>query len=303
MVTIGGTPERREHPLTRRRTVVLASVAALPIVEFLVSTAVGRDESHASTAVGMLVVLGMVFYRLSSLIGSIERQTVELSGLNHERGLVLDEITRAIEEERTRLAADLHDGPIQRVTGLGMRAYIGLRKLRAGDHGAAAKVLEQIEDDLGLEVRALRAMMTQLRPPVLSERGLVDALRDHAESISSERGIVTVVEGSIDGRLNEEVETGLYRIAQEALMNACRHSRAGRIHVLVEPWDHHVRLTVRDDGAGFDATARSGHDIGQHFGLLAMRERAAMLHGSLTVTSEPGRGTSVIADVPLDAQP
>jgi two-component system sensor histidine kinase DegS len=254
-------------------------------------------------ALGMLLVLGMVFFRLSSLIGSIERQSAELAVLHDERGLVLDEITRAIEEERTRLAAELHDGPIQRVTGLGMRAYMSAQRLRTGDGGGAADQLEQIEDGLNREVRALRALMTQLRPPVLSERGLVDALRDHADSITAERGIATVVEGSIEGRPNEEAETGLYRIAQEALMNACRHSRAGRILVRVEPTGRGIRLTVRDDGVGFDAAARFGHDGGQHYGLLAMRERATMLHGSLTVTSAHGRGTTVVADVPLEDDP
>jgi signal transduction histidine kinase len=300
MITIADEQERREHPLTRRRAVVLTVVASLPIVEMVVSSSLGGDDSNIDVGVGMLLVLGMVFYRLSSLIGSIERQTLELSTLHEERGLVLDEITRAIEEERTRLSAELHDGPIQRVTALGMRAYMGVQKLRTGDQGATAKALEQIEVGLDGEVRALRALMARLRPPVLSEQGLVDALNDYAETLTSEYGIVTIVEGAIDGRLKPDVETGLYRIAQEALTNARRHSGARRIDVRVDAASGRVRLTVRDDGSGFDAGAKLGHDRGQHYGLLAMRERAKMLRGSLSVTSARGEGTTVVADVPLE---
>jgi two-component system, NarL family, sensor kinase len=233
-----------------------------------------------------------------------EAQLVDIPGsevLDHECAGALDEVASAIEVERIRLAAELHDGPIQRVAGLGMRAYLGLRELQAGDQAAAARALEEIEVGLGREVRSLRAIVKQLRPPALSELGLVDALRDHAESIGSER-VIVVVRDFIDRRLNEDVETGLYRIAQEALTNAHRHSGARRIDVLVERSGCGVRLTVRDDGAGFDATAKLGHDGGRHYGLLSMHERAALLHGSLTVTSAGG-GTTVVADVPLVDEP
>ncbi len=148
---------------------------------------------------------------------------------------------------------------------------------------------------------ALRALMTQLRPPVLSERGLVGALRDHAAS--SESGATVFVEGSVEGRLSPEVELGLYRIAQEALANARRHSHAGRIEVAVASLGHRIRLTVHDDGVGFDASTKVGHTGGRHFGLLAMRERAASMRGSLAVRSAPGAGTTVTVDVPGGTRP
>lgn len=295
--------ERRGQALTRGRSMVLAVLVALPILDVVISERLDANDAHADVALGMLLVIGMVFYRLSSLIGAFERQAVEVADLHRERGYVLDEITRAIEDERTRLAVELHDGPIQRLTGYGMRAYVGVRKLRGGDQAAAAGTLEGIGDGLNAEVRGLRALMSQLRPPVLSERGLVDALRDHADAIASERGIVTAVEGPPDLRLGPDVETGLYRIAQEALMNAIRHSGAGRVDVRVETNDGRVRLTVRDDGSGFDAAERQRHDEGHHFGLLAMRERASMLHGGLRIASVAGEGTTVTVDAPLGVQP
>jgi signal transduction histidine kinase len=145
--------------------------------------------------------------------------------------------------------------------------------------------------------------MSQLRPPVLSERGLVDALRDHADALASERGIAATVEGPGELRLPPDVETGLYRIAQEALMNATRHSGGTRIDVKVEANDTHVRLWVRDDGAGFDAAEKLNRREGLHFGLLAMRERASMLHGELRIASVPGKGTKVTVVAPIGGQP
>ncbi len=223
------------------------------------------------------------------------------NGVEHaDPVLALNEVICAIEDERARLAADLHDGPIQRIAALGMRTYLGLRELRAGDRMAATRTFEGIEAGLDREIRSLRALVTQLRPPVLSELGLVDALRDHASSIASERKIVTTVEGSIDALQNEDVQTGLYRIAQEAMTNAYRHSGASRIDVRVEPTGRAIRLTVQDDGAGFDATRTFGHDGDQHYGLVSMQERAAKLHGSLTVTSAPAGGTTVTAELPVE---
>lgn len=219
----------------------------------------------------------------------------------HERGVFLDQIAHAVDEERARFAAELHDGPIQRVTGLGMRLYMGVRELDTGDAGAATRILQDVQDGLHHEVGALRALMTQLSPPVLSERGLVGALRDHAASSGS--GATVVIEGSVEERLSPEVELGLYRIAQEALANARRHSRAGRIEVAVASHGHRIRLTVHDDGVGFDVSTRTGHTGGRHFGLLAMRERAASMRGSLAVRSAPGAGTTVTVDVPGGTQP
>ena len=219
----------------------------------------------------------------------------------HDRGVFLDQIAHAVDEERARFAAELHDGPIQRVTGLGMRLYVGVRQLRSGDYGAAAGTLGEVQEGLHAEVGALRALMTQLRPPVLSERGLVGALRDHAAS--SESGATVVVEGSVEERLSPEVELGLYRIAQEALANARRHSRARRIEVAVASLGHRIRLTVHDDGVGFDVSTKVGHTGGRHFGLLAMRERAASMRGSLAVRSAPGAGTTVTVDVPGGTRP
>jgi signal transduction histidine kinase len=295
--------ERREQPLSRRRMAVLATIIALPMIDLLLGELRGQDDTSVDTAIVMIVILGLVALRLSSLIDASERQSIELAGLHRERGYVLDEITRAIEDERTRLSAELHDGPIQRLTGYGMRAYVGVRKLRGGDEASAIGTLEGIADGLNAEVRGLRALMSQLRPPVLSERGLVDALRDHADAIASERGIASTVEGPAELRLPPDVETGLYRIAQEALMNATRHSGGTRIDVKVEANDTHVRLWVRDDGAGFDAAEKLNRREGLHFGLLAMRERASMLHGELRIASVPGKGTKVTVVAPIGGQP
>jgi signal transduction histidine kinase len=278
----------REAPLTRRRAILLAVVASLPLVEFVLGDVAGARDGVADTGVAMLLVIALLVYRLTWLIASVERQSVELGVLHRERGLVLDDVTRAVERERARMAAELHDGPVQRLTALAMNAHVGARKMRAGDPDDALVSLEEVADHLGREVGDLRALMSQLHPPVLAERGLLDALRDHAETFAAEHRIRTVVEGALDARLPADSETGLYRIAQEALTNAGRHSRASRIDVEVASLPDRVRVSIRDDGVGFDPSAPTTHNGGRHFGLLAMRERAQILHGTLVIRSSPG---------------
>jgi signal transduction histidine kinase len=288
----------REAPLTRRRAILLAVVASLPLVEFVLGDVAGADDGVADTGVAMLLVVALLVYRLTWLIASVERQSVELGILHRERGLVLDDVTRAVERERARMAAELHDGPVQRLTALAMNAHVGARKMRAGDPDDALAALEEVADGLGDEVGDLRALMSQLHPPVLAERGLLDALRDHAETFAAEHRIRTVVEGSLDHRLPADSEPGLYRIAQEALTNAGRHSRASRIDVDVASLPDRVRVSIRDDGVGFDPSAPTTHNGGRHFGLLAMRERAQILHGTLVIRSSPGQGTTVTVEIP-----
>jgi signal transduction histidine kinase len=288
----------REAPLTRRRAILLAVVASLPLVEFVLGDVAGAEDGVADTGVAMLLVITLLVYRLTWLIASVERQSVELGVLHRERGLVLDDVTRAVERERARMAAELHDGPVQRLTALAMNAHVGARKMRAGDPDDALAALEEVADHLGREVGDLRALMSQLHPPVLAERGLLDALRDHAETFAAEHRIRTVVEGALDARLPADSETGLYRIAQEALTNAGRHSRASRIDVEVASLPDRVRVSIRDDGVGFDPSAPTTHNGGRHFGLLAMRERAQILHGTLEIRSIPGQGTAVTVEIP-----
>ena len=169
-----------------------------------------------------------------------------------------------------------------------------------GDLQGADEVLEGVEKGLGEETRVLRHLMSALRPPVLDNRGLAEVLEEHAQRFEQEHAVAVDIGLGIEARLAPELETILYRIVQESLNNVAKHARAERVTVTVDQPDvGAVLLRVQDDGVGFDAS-----DAGQllregHFGLAGMRERASLLGGSLEVDSQPGRGTTVLARLPM----
>jgi two-component system NarL family sensor kinase len=214
-----------------------------------------------------------------------------------ERRKLLDRTLRAGEEERTRLAAELHDGPVQRVARIGYGLERVLGRQRKGNHGEAQELLATMQQDVFDEVQQLRTMMSNLRPPVLDERGLVDALRDKAEAIKHETGLDCSVRATLSGRLDPATEIVLYRVSQEALTNVQKHARASQAWLSLSRSNGSVVLEVRDDGIGFEPS-RASTNGGDHFGLMAMRERVEMAGGRWEIESGPGTGTRVRAVLP-----
>jgi two-component system NarL family sensor kinase len=215
-----------------------------------------------------------------------------------ERRRLLERTLRASEDERTRIAAEFHDGPVQRVAQL---AY-GLERVRIrlgrGDIEGAQDVLTRVQEGAFEEVKELRTMMSQLRPPVLDQRGLEEALRDRAAEVERDSGVECVVRASLDGRLEPSLETVLYRVSQEALTNVSKHADARRVEISVARQNGSVRLEISDDGKGF--APDEPRDDGMHFGLLAMRERVEMSGGSWQLDSRPGHGTTIKAVLPVE---
>ena len=199
------------------------------------------------------------------------------------------------EDERRRVSRELHDEAGQALTSL--LFTLRLLEREAGPDGAViarAEDLRRIAD--GLQ-ETLHRVAAGLRPVVLDHLGLVPALGQLVESLSSQGGPNIVLEtlGLGDDRLPPEVETALYRITQEALTNAARHAAAREIAVVLERREGHLVLIVEDDGNGLDAdpAVRS-----ERLGMIGMRERAEMLGGRLLVESSPGSGTTIVVEVP-----
>jgi len=219
---------------------------------------------------------------------------------------------RAQEAERRRLALDLHDQTGQSLTALALHAEVIARGL-AGEPGeAAARARRQAERLGALAERTLaevQAIARRLRPAVLDDLGLPAALRWLAEDAGARPGIAVAVRvrGTLDeegSRLPEEMETALFRIAQEGITNAARHGRATRVRAALRATASAVTLTIADDGRGFDAGARAGEPgASGGMGLGGMRERARLLGGTLAVRSWPGRGCAVRAWIPLGPLP
>jgi signal transduction histidine kinase len=203
---------------------------------------------------------------------------------------------RAVEEERERLARELHDSVSQALYGvvLGTRSTLSMLRER-GDPEAAARALEEVAAMADTALSEMRELLVELHPGSLLDEGLSGALRRVAAAMASRyRGVD--IECSVDPEPELPVATkeALYRIAQEALRNALRHGRPRRVAVRLLAAAGSVTLEVSDDGDGFDSAVPSPGRLG----LVSMRERAARAGGRLQLTSAPARGTTVSASVP-----
>jgi signal transduction histidine kinase len=203
----------------------------------------------------------------------------------------------AAEAERQRWARELHDDTLQSLSAL----RVGLSTAKRSDkpealERAVTNAIDHIEEG----ITNLRALITDLRPASLDELGAaaaIQALCERAErqGIDIDVSIELAYEqGRVHARHVPEIETSMYRIVQEALSNAVKHGHAKRAVVEVQENGGDIRLSVRDDGAGFDPSA---HTDG--FGLLGMHERVQLLDGTLAVDSAPGRGTTIAASFPI----
>jgi two-component system, NarL family, sensor histidine kinase UhpB len=197
---------------------------------------------------------------------------------------------RAQEQERARVARDLHDEVNQSLTGL-------LLRLEALREESPPELRDQLEETKGVANQAMRELLSlarQLRPTALDDLGLAAALEGQVEQMQ-EAGLAATldIDDDLPG-LPDDVQLVVYRVAQEALANAARHSGAGRIEVRLRCLAEAVELTVCDDGEGF-AFDRAEHGLG----IAGMRERALLVGGELTIESRPGQGTTVRLTVPV----
>jgi len=193
--------------------------------------------------------------------------------------------------ERSRLASELHDSVNQQIFSISMMAAAVRKKL--GDHSLAPEVahLETLARETHAEMRAL---IRELRPTALDGSDLATALNHYVSDFNTRYGLSVVVDAQSPGRLPLDLETALFRIAQEALGNAVRHSAAKNIHLGLHRDGNELALSVQDDGHGFDMTAHS-----DGLGLHSMRERAQSVGGTYHVVSAPGEGCTVRVRVPL----
>ncbi len=200
--------------------------------------------------------------------------------------------------ERGRLARELHDSVIQALFSMTMHARAAQLALESSEVEPVVPIaapLRELSTLIHDALAEMRALIFELRPGALAEEGLVLALRQQAAVLSARDGFTVDVDGPVARiALEDEVEQQLYRIAVEALHNVAKHARATRVEIRLVADETGVRLTVADDGCGFDTrTAHPGH-----FGLSTMAERASSVGARLTITSTPGRGTLVTVGCP-----
>ncbi|GAA3397141.1 GAF domain-containing sensor histidine kinase [Streptomyces roseoviridis] len=200
-----------------------------------------------------------------------------------------------IAEERSRLAHELHDAVSQKLFSLRLTAQAAAA-LVDRDPARAKGELQQVAELAAEAADELRAAVVELRPAALDEDGLVHTLRTQVQVLDRAHTARVTFESTGVRALPAAHEEAMLRVAQEALHNALRHSDAALVSVSLRRNGPGARLTVTDDGRGFDpATVRTA---GRHLGLVSMRDRAAGVGGTLTVTSAPGRGTTIEMEVP-----
>jgi two-component system sensor histidine kinase UhpB len=198
----------------------------------------------------------------------------------------------AQEEERKRIARELHDGIAQTLAALRLR----LKVARAAEGDESAVALDRISAEIGAATEELRRIAQGLRPPALDMLGLAPAIESCARSITEATGMVVDTDMGAVAGLTRDAELALYRIVQEALSNAARHSGAASARVSLDLTDGVVTAVVSDTGRGFSvASEMSG---GGGLGLFGMQERGAYVGGSVQIESEPGRGTQVRVAIP-----
>ena len=226
------------------------------------------------------------------------RDVSERKALERERAQLLDKTVGAAEDERTRLAAELHDGPIQRLTTMGYDLMRAHRWLEKGELHKATAILESGQQQLSTEINTLRVLMARLRPPVLDEVGLEAAIGEHMKWWEARHGVKTKFDPTLDRRLEPELETVLYRVTQEALNNVAKHARAQNLWVTLRTDNGATQLEIRDDGLGFSTADIPRLTREGHFGLAGMRQRVEMAGGSWEVTSAPAEGVTIVARFP-----
>jgi PAS domain S-box-containing protein len=328
-----GTPENlaeQEHRQAQPRTVywsyaVWAVLGADErptgvMVQVTDSTETALFRREAAAMNQALLVSGTRQHELAAaaeslndqLEGRVAERTAELAAANAslraeigmrevaeaDRRELLRLLGTAQEDERRRLARDLHDQMGQHLTALGL----GLKVVKDAtpDPSPSRDRLQGLQALTDLIGREIHNLALELRPTALDDHGLESALSNYAEGWAERSGIEVDFHGiGLEGdRLPSQVETALYRVVQEALTNVLKHAAARRVSVVIQRAKGQVTAVIEDDGRGFDADSITGSDD-RRLGLLGMRERVGLLGGSLTIEPGANRGTTVIARVPL----
>ncbi len=211
------------------------------------------------------------------------------------RRALLESLVRTQEAERSRLARELHDGAGQTLTTLLVRLKALERQASGSQQADLARLQELVADS----IEQVRDLSYQLRPATLEEFGLARALDHLVNETVRQAGLEVVTQLHIRRSLPGEVETALYRIAQEGLANILKHAHAWKVEVELLETPFGVALRIEDNGRGFDPSTVAQRADRPHLGLIGMQERVELLGGSLTVEAAPGAGTSVQVRIPI----
>jgi signal transduction histidine kinase len=255
-------------------------------LDFSIAPAYYQTVWFRALSIGAVFALVWTAYRVRVRI--VEKHEQEISALN-------ERLMKAQEQERIRIAGELHDGVMQQMLAVTMMLGTTKRKI-AGNADAQASI-DKVQQKLIQAGTDIRQLSHGLHPPLLQDSGLPDALGSCCEQFSTASGIAVTCHADESARdLSRGAALALFRITQEALANAAKYASAKHITVTLVRSNHAVALTIADDGVGFDRS-RLGTSGG--LGLVMMRERAGQLNGTFEFESAPGRGTTIRVVIPF----
>jgi signal transduction histidine kinase len=247
-------------------------------------------------------LIGVVASANQQLEQRVEERTAELAHVNEQLrqreddlGHLYEKVVAAQEDERKRIARELHDDTSQSLAVLVMAIDSAQATLKSGK-------IPRLDEARALAVRTIEEihrMILDLRPSVLDDLGLQSAIRWYAERHLVSRGVSVRCEFEArDRRWPAAFETAVFRVCQEAMSNIYRHSEAESVLIQVAEADGMLRIEIEDDGKGFDPQ-NAGSPDRRHFGLMGIRERVEILGGTVDIDSAPGQGTRLKFQVPL----
>jgi two-component system sensor histidine kinase DegS len=262
-----------------------------------------REDALVET--GAIFLVGhLVSYSLESLRRERKRRIqLEMAQKEEERmqehlHFLVRQITRVQEEERKRIARELHDDTIQALVFHYQQIYDLTDSVKDLPEEAVSRINKLLQQTNNI-IEELRRLSQDLRPAALDRLGLLPALKRLASDVAAHSGIATEVKVTgVERRLPTEVELVLFRITQEALRNTWKHAQATLAEITVEFAEGKTRVTVSDNGQGFDVHQVIDDRGRGKLGLAGMMERAKLLGGTLTVSSELGKGTTLTAELP-----
>lgn len=272
----------REHNMRRRRDDLEFRLRAI-------QDTIAKAEGLLSQ---MSVVLGYLTGDLSKVDEALETaKQQQMMGLR---------IIQAQEEERKRVSREIHDGPAQSMANVVLRTEIVEKMLKNERVLEAQMELHDLKEMVRISLADVRKIIFDLRPMALDDLGLVPTLQKYIQTVEERTKLtVDLVIFGKEQLLDSSFKAAAFRLVQECLNNVFKHAKAKFVQVKLEFQPETMFIVVKDDGIGF--SVKETERVGESFGIMGMKERTQLLEGKMTITSEPGEGTKVVFQIPLQS--
>jgi two-component system, NarL family, sensor histidine kinase DegS len=255
-----------------------------------------RLQDTARRAEKLVSQMGIV---LNFLSGGLRDLNTKLNELQKAQDMALS-IIKAQEEERKRVAREIHDGPAQSMANIVMRAEFCLKLLDMSPEKVRDELIS-LQNIVRISLMDVRKIIFDLRPMVLDDLGLAPAIKRYLSNYKEQYGLqVEFLFFGQQTRLDSSVEVAVFRIIQEIVSNIHKHACANNSVVKIEMLNNRINIQVRDDGKGFNLNKVMANKEREGYGLIGMRERVQLLNGEINIVSAPGKGTSISISVPLE---